>query len=392
MKTERNIFFTCNMLPEKEKRNLSIFEIIRKRGLISKPEISKITGINIVSVSNYIENYIAKQLVSEHESDKSSGGRKPELIELNKKDRFVIGVDVGPSHISATLTSLEAKAIGSATAPRKEADNARDTSASLMAVFEELVKKTTLDTARIAGMGIALPDSHLIDLKEDLEKRFKGDIFIGGPALCAAFAERWSNKDADSGDTLYIHSDLGRGIAIKNSECFGAIGNMGEIVSSGNSERSDDGGSSFSEELRYLQPWSPALGAVAIARAEVLKGVGTKIVDFASGRIENISLDTVVKAAKAKDKIASDILRNIGTNLGVRIAYLVNIFSPRVVIIGGGIEAADDIVLDPILQMVKRFAFAKQASRVMIMPGRFGSDAVCIGAASLAVRELFLRA
>lgn len=391
MKTERNTLFTCTELPEKEKRNLAIFELIRKRGLISKPEISKITGINIVSVSNYIENYISKHLVSERESEVSSGGRKPELVELNKKDRFVIGVDAASGTICANLANLEAKSIASTTMPRTGPDDAQGASASIISSIENVIKKAAIDPSLIGGIGIAVADSNLIAAGETVSKRFGAEVFMGGPALCAAFGEKWLNKESDSDDILYIYSDLGRGIAVKGSKCFGAAGVCGEIKMSEENGRSDsDDG--LEEEAGYLRPWSPVFGAVAAARAEVLKGVGTKIVDAASGRIENITLETIIEAAGQGDRVASDILKGIGMNLGVRISYLINAFNPRVVIVGGGIEKARDLILDPVRSMVKRFAFARYSGRVKILPGSLGGDAVCLGAASLAVREVFLRA
>ena len=60
MKINKKRFFTLHGLSEKESRNLLIFELIRKRGVISRTEISKITGINVVSVSNYVNNYLGR--------------------------------------------------------------------------------------------------------------------------------------------------------------------------------------------------------------------------------------------------------------------------------------------------------------------------------------------
>jgi predicted ArsR family transcriptional regulator len=50
-------------LTEKEKRNIDILEILRKRGPISRPDISKEIGINVVTISNYIDDFIKHNLV-----------------------------------------------------------------------------------------------------------------------------------------------------------------------------------------------------------------------------------------------------------------------------------------------------------------------------------------
>ena len=57
------------------------------------------TEINIVTISNYVNNYIQNGLVVEKGLDISTGGRKPTLLELNVKGGYVIGVDVGPNNL-----------------------------------------------------------------------------------------------------------------------------------------------------------------------------------------------------------------------------------------------------------------------------------------------------
>jgi len=57
------------ILTDKERKNLSILEIIRKNGPISRTDISKLTEFNIVTVSNYVNHYIKKGLVIEGELD-----------------------------------------------------------------------------------------------------------------------------------------------------------------------------------------------------------------------------------------------------------------------------------------------------------------------------------
>ena len=63
------------VLTDKERKNLSILETIRKNGPFSRTDISKMTELNIVTVSNYINHYIKKNLVIEGELDESTGGR-----------------------------------------------------------------------------------------------------------------------------------------------------------------------------------------------------------------------------------------------------------------------------------------------------------------------------
>ncbi|MDD5496705.1 MAG: ROK family protein, partial [Candidatus Omnitrophica bacterium] len=142
----------------------------------------------------------------------------------------------------------------------------------------------------------------------------------------------------------------------------------------------------------YLRPWGVDLCITQMAKREIERGIGTKIVACAKGDTRNITTEVVIEAARDNDDLATDIIQSAGMNLGVRIAYLVNVFNPEVVVIGGVVEKAGELILEPIRRTVKKLAFSKQADMVKIIAGKLGEDTVSLGAASLAIREIFLKA
>ena len=58
--------------------------------------------------------------------------------------------------------------------------------------------------------------------------------------------------------------------------------------------------------------------------------------------------------------------------------------------VGGGVERAERLILEPIKRTVKKLALKDRLSAVAIIPGSLGEEAVSFGAASLAAREIFL--
>jgi len=188
-----------------------------------------------------------------------------------------------------------------------------------------------------------------------------------------------------------MYSDIGCGIVIKGDAYFGAGGNAGEIqISREHISREEE--LLFFRGSQYLKPWGVDLGITQAAKHEIEKGIGTKIVACAKGDLKNITTEAVIEAAKQDDDLAADIIRNAGMSLGIRIAYLVNLFNPEVVVVGGGIEKAGELILEPVRKTVKKLAFSGQASIVRIITSALGEDAVSLGAASLAIREIFLKA
>ena len=385
---QEGLFHHC-VLSDKERKNLAILELVRKNGPISRTEISHITDINIVSISNYIKEYIANSILIETGWDVSTGGRRPELVELNAKSLYVIGLDIGISNIIATITDFSINVIAKVKIPSP----AGEAKAAALKAVEELLKisKVEKDKIKAIGIGATYSNGHFSSVRKAIVEKFGIDTFMGSDAACAAFGEKQLNPKANAEDLLYMYSDIGCGIVIKGDAYFGAGGNAGEIqISREHISREEE--LLFFRGSQYLKPWGVDLGITQAAKHEIEKGIGTKIVACAKGDLKNITTEAVIEAAKQDDDLAADIIRNAGMSLGIRIAYLVNLFNPEVVVVGGGIEKAGELILEPVRKTVKKLAFSGQASIVRIITSALGEDAVSLGAASLAIREIFLKA
>ena len=78
--------------------------------------------------------------------------------------------------------------------------------------------------------------------------------------------------------------------------------------------------------------------------------------------------------------------------MGIRVAMLVNLLNPNVVVIGGGIERAGSLLLEPVWRAVKKYGYEEPASLVDILPAQLGENAVALGAACWVIREVFIQA
>src|SRR5207248_1244247 len=96
----------------------------------------------------------------------------------------------------------------------------------------------------------------------------------------------------------------------------------------------------------------------------------------------------VTELAHDGDEGAIEAITVIGTRLGVAIASLVNIFNPEVVVVGGGVIAAGELLLGPARAEVAARALRPSRDEVRIVPAHFGDEAGMIGAAALAFHGL----
>lgn len=375
-KTDRKTLFTFNMLSDKEAKNIEILDLIRKNGPISRSEISRATGINMVSISNYIREYIEQGIVLEDGLDISTGGRKPELIELNAEKNFTIGVGITDSTIRICLTNaaMEVKKKDEAALKVRGAE---DITGPAVKLIKDTVKSAGLSISDLSAIGIGISDEKFLPAGESLGKELGVEALAGSDAFTASFAEFQTNSDAQGKALLYLHSDLGSGAVINRN-----------IFVSG---RDDEGTEDFTAERKYLRSWGPGLAISQIARRDVSKGVGTRIVNVAGGTIGGINMDAVIESARQGDQLALDIIHSTGINLGLRLSYLLNLFNPQIVIIGGGLEKAGELILNPIRKMIGELAFNKFKD-IMIAPSALDEYAVSIGASLLGLREVFLKA
>ncbi len=210
---------------------------------------------------------------------------------------------------------------------------------------------------------------------------------MGNDATVAAFGEKRIGLDAEIENVLYMFSDVGCGIIIKGEIYAGAGGSAGEMQLNVTSDEDD-----LTKELGLFRPGSINLGIVESGKVALKGGKSPKIKELTEGNPDNITAAVLIEAARQNDPEAIKILEKAGLNLGVRIAYLINLFNPEIVILGGGMERAGDLILEPIKRMVRRLAFEEPASMVRIIPSRLGENAVSLGSASLVIREIFIHA
>ncbi len=392
------------LLSERERKSLAILELIRKKGPISRTDIAKSVETNIVTVSNYIDNYIRKGLVFESGLDISSGGRKPTLVELNPQAGFAIGVDLSTVDgvrgetiaLVCDLAGREIAKIKSAPAKKSKERIIEE----LSAIINKVIEKAEIEKNKIKGIGLGIStlkgtsgedkekDIYSV-IKEDLERSFEFPVFTGNDTTFAAFGEKMLGSGENFENMLYMYSDIGCGIIIKGNIYCGAGGSAGEI---GVSSPKEEEFFYWSRGPRYLKPKGEDFGISSQAKRAISEGVASKILKMVKGKVENITLDLVIEAAKEGDRLAEELIENAGVGLGIRTAYLVNLFNPEVVVIGGGIEAAESLLLEPVRKTVARWAFEGRAEQTKIVLGCLGTEAVARGGASIVVREVFIKA
>ncbi|MFH1791698.1 MAG: ROK family protein [Candidatus Omnitrophota bacterium] len=400
--------FTYKDIPERKRKNLAILDCIRKRDTISRTDISRETGINIVSVSNYITNYIKNNLVMEYGYDTSTGGRRPELVRLNLEGAYAMGVDIGANSIIAVITDLSLKTRAKEVGPRPEGDM-DDVISGTLDTINRVISGSGLPAKAVKLIGIGTSGivdiqsgtihdtdyargrttTNLFNLARSIEDKFNITTFVANDATCAAFGELSLSPRSDILDMLYLYSDLGCGIIMNGDIYCGVSGGAGEIQLRFGQEKYEKANP---QELGAYGARGLDLGVVNAVRGLAREGKAPGVLKTAGGNPDMITKEQIFAAAHKSEGPAREILTDAAHWLGIKVAYLINIFNPQFVIIGGGMEKAGSVFMDPLTVFTRMYAYEESFNAVKILPSFLEDNAVSIGAAALSVRELFLNA
>lgn len=394
-------------LTDKERKNLSILEVIRKNGPISRTDISKLTELNIVTVSNYVNHYIKKGLVVEGELDESTGGRKPVLVELNPKSGYIIGVGLNMMSMVGVLVDLEINVV---TELKKERlpENSEKVIQQMVDLAAEIIEKAEIDKTKIVGVGVGIPGiidergrtirwpqslgdkdiSVCTSIKDTFEKRLGVPAFVENDANAAVLGEKWLGLDRDVRNMVYMFSGVGCGILINEEIYRGATGAAGELgITSVHASKE------YTQKIAtQLGRWEMDIGMVRHAKERIEKGETSVIKDYVKGELEKIHFRDIIRAIKERDALAMKIAEQAGQDLGKKVAFIVNLLNPEVVVIGGGIEDCGAPLLDSIKSSVKEWSVEEAVTPVKIIPSAFGENAVALGVVGIVAREVFAQA
>ncbi|MDQ6834859.1 MAG: ROK family protein [Actinomycetota bacterium] len=235
----------------------------------------------------------------------------------------------------------------------------------------------------IAVVAVNLPlfDIAFADL---MAERLDLPVFVDNDGNTAALAEH--RAGAASGFTeavvMTIGTGIGGGLILRGRPYRGAIGSGAELghlvidfhgpACQGNCPgrgcvETFASGTALAREARRLAAEQPHSG---LARAQ------------ADGR--ELAGPLITELAHDGDGAAIEAVELIGSRLGIALASLVNVLNPEVVVIGGGVIAAGELLLAPARAEVARRALPPSRDVVQIVAARFGVEAGMVGAAALA--------
>jgi len=393
---------TADQTLVRELNTTLLLDALRTRGPLSRASLSSALGLNRSTVSSVISELLDDGLVKEVGLESSTGGRPGMLLDLNPDGGCAVGVEIGVDFISVILTDFTAELLW-----REHVESDPDEGQEAILQRSEDLVQAALDVCEERnmphmGIGVGLPG--LVDIREGKlvfapnlnwrdvplralwEDRFALPVFVENEANAAALGEYYFGIAQHVQNLIYLSAGvgLGGGIMINGNLFRGSSGYAGEI----GHMTVDPHGLLCGCGKRGC--WETLVGPRAIVRRvkEKVENDDDVLARLADGSSSLVDVSGVVRAAEDGNEAARTALEEVGEQLGIGIANLVNAFNPQLVVLGGALSLASDFLMPSIERTVKMHTLSQPGEVVEIASSAHGADACVMGAVALVLDDI----
>ena len=373
----------------------AVLELIRYTpGGISRAELARKIDLTRSTVSTIVTDLLVDGLVRETESGPATGGRRPILLEINPRRGYIVGVDMGVTHLSLVITDFLAHVLYEKEIPFDIRSGPQVCLEVVDHDVRELLKQAGITFDQVLAVGVGVPGPVLAEegivsappimpgwdghpIRAHLQGLWHCPVSLNNDAELGALGEWAFGAGRVRRHMAYIKvgSGIGAGLILDGRIYRGASGLAGEIghlTIQENGPLCDCGNRGCLEALA---------GGAAIARTAISAVNAGKRTQLASIKpVERITAQDVGEAARLGDLVAQQIVVEAGSYLGTAIAGIINLSNPSMVVVGGGVAQMGDLLLEPIRHVVRERSLRPAAQAVRITAAVLGRRSSSMGA------------
>ncbi|MFQ7309684.1 MAG: ROK family glucokinase [Mediterraneibacter sp.] len=310
--------------------------------------------------------------------------------------KYCFGVDIGGTTVKMGLLEEEGKIVDKWEITTDTSEEGKAILPNVAASIENKMKEHGLTKEDIIGVGAGVPAPvtaegivngsanlgwNYKEVKKELEELTGMKACIGNDANVAALGEMWKGGGAGEMNVIMVTlgTGVGGGVIINGKVLVGANGAGGEIGHlCVNYEEKDKCGCG---NCGCLEQYASATGIVRLAKKKLGQELRPTILTK-----EDVTAKDVFDAVKAGDETAKEIAVEFGRYLGYALANLAAVLDPAVIVIGGGVSKAGEVLIPYIREpFMERAFFANR--NVKFALATLGNDAGICGAAKLVLED-----
>ena len=310
--------------------------------------------------------------------------------------KYCFGVDIGGTTVKMGLLEEEGKIVDKWEITTDTSEEGKAILPNVAASIENKMKEHGLTKEDIIGVGAGVPAPvtaegivngsanlgwNYKEVKKELEELTGMKACIGNDANVAALGEMWQGGGTGEKNVIMVTlgTGVGGGVIINGKVLVGANGAGGEIGHlCVNYEEKDKCGCG---NCGCLEQYASATGIVRLAKKKLGQELRPTILTK-----EDVTAKDVFDAVKAGDETAKEIAVEFGRYLGYALANLAAVLDPAVIVIGGGVSKAGEVLIPYIREpFMERAFFANR--NVKFALATLGNDAGICGAAKLVLED-----
>ncbi len=338
----------------------AILELIRREGAISRTEIARRLQVSVPTVMRILDELIAENLVQRTGEKEWSGGRRRELVELNKSENLTIGIDLGGTKFYGAVADLGGNILLEDFV-YQHGTRGEDSYQLLIKLIHDLLQRVDHRPDQlIRGIGVGAPgitspdgvvhnapslDWDHFDLAERLRQDFHLPVVVDNDVNLAALGELWfgEGQQVDHFILINIGTGLGAGVVLDGALYRGAHQAAGEI-------------GYMMPGQEYLEKDYPGFGAMESLTAGF--GIAERARQKLKGKLPpdqliNLSAVDVFEAFRLGEEWSLDIVETTVDYLSIVIINVIAVYDPQMIILGGGVSKSADILLPRITQRIR---------------------------------------
>lgn len=372
-----------------------VLDLIRRGGRISRTDLARRSALTKPTVSAIVEELIAAGIVHEVGFGKAvaSGGRRARLLEFNETSAAYLGIRFGVHGTSVVIADARGEIRAKADISSIIGDPMRSVE-SVNPLIDEVLREAGIPRTRLQALGVIIPG--LVDqqsgvcvlapnlgwrdfaIRDALVESIGLPTVVANVTNSAALAEGriGAAKGFRSYIWVYVGTGVGAGIVLDGKVYYGGQGFSGEI---GHCAVLEEGPLCGCGRRGCLETVSSGTAVSRFAKAAIAANESTVLREL-KGPIDAAA---VVRAARQGDTLSRQILARAGNYLGVGISYLVNILNPEVIVLGGRLTEAGDLLLEPARAAILEHCIKPEDT--MILTSTLGGRAALRGAVLMAM-------
>ena len=287
-----------------------------------------------------------------------------------------LGISVDSGHARAVLADANG-----AVAARAES-TASDVNDAIVAAARETLASAS--TARPSSVGLSFPDPDSRNWPTDVAFLSaavgeKVPVRILSTGNASALAESWygAGKGARNLIAFSIGPCVSAGVISNGALLSGAHGLASSVqwLALNPVEREDY------RRMGCLEAEGGAAGIVRRLVWRIKSGDRSRVLDAAAGDFNAITLDMILKGAHENDGVSISVIRDTVKYLAMAVSNIASVIDPEVIVLGGILQSAADLLLEPIRQECARRMPPGIYDHVRIEISQLGPDSAAIGAA-----------